>query len=206
MRTSFWKKVLRLVYLDSFQHRLIEGIDFSYPRVSYIYSHQLKPVSRIISGYGDCTNIVYEGNELFYSPLKWLCQYAWQRSLSRRRAFLLYSFFHENDPIQQDMKTRLGRFGRKDPNFGCFGSIELFKKELKLQKWEQPIWMHSQELRKQNFKNSLALHERMDEAIQDDLKCWIYAAQRHTQALIIFLNRNQEGESNLLFLLNDGLL
>jgi len=141
---------------------------------------------------------LWRAMKLFYSPLNELCQYAWQREAFKGRAnFTLILFMR--DPSTGTWKTWLGRFAEKIPTFGWFLARLNIQKEDNCQKWgAKAFWMHSQELKEANFKNSLVTWKEWRSHCKMILKCLIYAAQKDVKQLIIFYGeriRKRESKS-----------
>ncbi|WP_425639657.1 ArdC family protein [Algoriphagus yeomjeoni] len=168
----------------------IEGIDFSIKETEERVFSPIETCESIISGYIDCPNIVYEGDEAYYSPVNDFINMPEKETFKGDEQF--YSvLFHEM--IHSTGNTsRLGRFSERPASVG-FGSAEYSKEELVAEMGASYLNAFAG-IKDANFKNSLAYMKGWLKPLQDDPKMLIYAAQKAHQAANYILGIEQEGE------------
>ena len=156
----------------------IEGIDFCIKVVEERVFSPIETCDSIISGFRDCPNIVHNGDDAYYSPLKDFINMPEKVSFKGDEQY--YSVLFHEMIHSTGHGSRLGRFSER-PALAGFGSVEYSKEELIAEMGASYLNAFAG-IKDANFKNFLAYLKGWLKPLQNDPKMLIYAAQKAHQA------------------------
>lgn len=168
----------------------IEGIDFSIETTEERVFSQIETCEAIISGYSDCPNIVYQGDEAYYSPVNNYINMPDKETFKGDEQY--YSVLFHEIIHSTGHASRLGRFKERPACVG-YKNVEYSKEELVAEIGASYLNALAG-IKDANFKNSLAYMQGWLKPLQDDPKMLIYAAQKAHQAANYILRIKSEGE------------